>query len=105
MSANRTQATPTSDNLTLHLRVVSRAMADLVTPFQSAMLEVRVPGLEPTSPEHPFSDPVPAGDTRDEDIAFVVPSTLNLDHAVLRIHYFSELKEIPLVALPKDSRP
>lgn len=100
MTANRTQATPTSDKLTIRLRVVSRAMADLVTPFQSAMLEVRAPGLEPINPEQPFSTPVHAGDTRDEDIAFMVPPALNLDHAVLRIHYYNELKEIPFALLP-----
>ena len=33
MAANRITATPTSDKLTLRLRVVSRAVADLVTPF------------------------------------------------------------------------
>jgi len=105
MAANRVQATPTSDNLIFHLRVASHAMADIVTPFQSAMLEVRAQGLEPINPEHPFSYPVHAGDTRDEDIAFRVPSTLNLVHAVLRIQFYSELKEIPLAALPRESRP
>jgi hypothetical protein len=104
MTANRTQATPTLDKLTIRLRVVSRAMADLVTPFQSAMLEVHAPGLEPISPAQPFSYPVHAGDTRNEDIAFMVPSGMDLEHAVLRIHYYNELKEIPLTLLPRDSR-
>jgi hypothetical protein len=79
-------------------------MADLVTPFQSAMLEVRAQGLDPISPEQPFSYPVHAGDTRDEDIAFMVPSSLNIDQAVLRIHYYNELKEIPLALLPPNVR-
>lgn len=96
LAANRIAATPTSDKLTLRLRVVSRAVADLVTPFQSVMLEVCTLGLEPIAPEHPFSHPVPAGNTRDEDIAFIVPSNLNLDHAVLRIHFYNEQKDIPL---------
>jgi len=104
LASTRTPATPTSDKLTLRLRVVSRAAADLVTPFQSAMLELRTPGLEPINPEHPFSSPVPAGNSREEDIAFLIPSNLNLDRAVLRIHYYNDLKEIPLALLPKDSR-
>jgi hypothetical protein len=104
LASSRTSATPTSDKLTLRLRVLSHAVADLVTPFQSAMLELRTPGLEPINPEHPFSYPVPAGNSREEDIVFVIPSNLDLDRAVLRIHYYNELKEIPLAALPKDSR-
>jgi hypothetical protein len=63
LTADRKPSTPTSDKLTLRLRVVSRAIADLVTPFQSAMLEVRSQGLEPINPEHPFSYPVPAGNS------------------------------------------
>jgi CBS domain-containing protein len=54
--------------------------------------------------EHPFSYPVPAGTSREEDIVFVIPSNLNLDRAVLRIHYYNERKEIPLASLPKHSR-
>jgi hypothetical protein len=104
LASTRTPATPTSDKLTLRLRVVSRAVADLVTPFQSAMLEFRAPGREPINPEHPFSYPVPAGNSREEDIVFVIPSDLDLNRAVLRIHYYNELKEIPLALLPKDSR-
>ena len=34
----------------------------------------------------------------------MVPSTLNTEQAVLRIHYYNELKEIPLALLPKDAR-
>ena len=101
LAANRTTATPTSDKLTLRLRIASRAIADLVTPFQSVMLDVYTPGLEPIAPEHPFSHPVPAGNTRDEDIAFTVPASLNLDHAALRIHFYNEQKDIPLGLLPR----
>jgi hypothetical protein len=68
------------------------------------MLEVRSPGLEPISPEHPFSYPVPAGNTRDEDIVFRVPSDLSLDRAVLRVHYYNDQKEIPL-NLPRRASP
>jgi hypothetical protein len=101
LAANRIAATPTSDKLTLRLRVVSRAMGDFVTPLQYVMLEVFTPGMEPIAPEHPFSHPVPAGNTRDEDIAFMVPASLNLDRAVLRVHFYNEQKDIPLGLLPR----
>ena len=96
LAANRVTVTPTSDKLTLRLRVVSRAMADLVTPIQYVTLEVYAPGLEPIALEHPVSHPVPAGNTQEEDIAFTVPASLNLNHAVLRIHFYNEQKDIPL---------
>jgi hypothetical protein len=104
MSANRRPATPTSDKLTLGIRVTSHAVADLVTPFQSEMFEVRLPDLDPINPEHSFSHPVPAGNTREEDIAFAIPSKAKLDEAVLRIHYYNELKEIPLSLMPTNTR-
>jgi hypothetical protein len=85
-----------SDELTLRLRVVSRATDPLVTPFQSAMLELRSEGADPINPAHSFSSPVPAGSSREEDIVFIIPSNLNLDHAALRVHYYNEQKEIPL---------
>jgi hypothetical protein len=81
--------------------VVSRAIADLVTPFQSAMLEVRSQGLEPINPQHAFSHPVPAGKSRDEDIVFIIPSSLSLDRMVLRIHYYNDEQEIPLRLLSR----
>jgi hypothetical protein len=104
LRSERRRTTPTSDELILRVRVVSLAVADLVTPFQSGMLEVRSPGLEPINPERPFSYPVPAGDTRDEDIGFTIPSGLSLDQATLRIHYYNDLKEIPLGLSPRESR-
>jgi hypothetical protein len=91
LSATRTAATPGSDKLTLRVRVVSRAVADLVTPFQSSMLEVRSQGLEPIHPQQPFSDPVPAGNSRDEDVVFIIPTSLNVDNAILH-------------TLPRESR-
>lgn len=104
LTINRTPATPTSDRLTLGLRVASRAVADLVTPFQSTMLELHSHALAPISPEHPFSYPVSAGNTRDEDIVFLIPSDLDLNHTVLRIHFYNELKEIPLNLALRDSQ-
>lgn len=99
LKADRATATPTSDKLTLRVRVVSRAVADLVTPFQSEMLEVRSDGLEPIGPDRAFSYPVPAGDTRDEDVVFTIPRGLKVDGAILRVHYYNEVKEIPLGAV------
>jgi hypothetical protein len=96
LTASRMSATPTTDELRLRLRVVSLATADLVTPFQSGMFEVRPEGAEPINPAHAFSHPVPAGGSQEEDIVFIVPSTLNLDHAALRIHYYNDQKEILL---------
>jgi hypothetical protein len=96
LDIDRKRATPETDQVTLRLRVVSRAIAPLVTPFESAMLDVRARGLEPINPQHPFSHPVPAGESRDEDIVFTIPSNLTLDRMALRIHYYNEAKEIPL---------
>jgi hypothetical protein len=103
LASNRRQTTPTSDELILRLRVVSLAIANLVTPFQSGMLEVRVPGEQPIHPQQAFSHPVPAGNTRDEDIVFAIPSSLSLDHGTLRIEYFNEAKEIPLSLTPRPN--
>lgn len=96
LAVNRITATPTSDKLTLRLRIVSRAVADLVTPIQYVTLEVYTPGLEPIALEHPFSRPLPAGNTQEQDIAFTVPANLNLNRTVLRIHFYNEQKDIPL---------
>jgi hypothetical protein len=93
---DRKRSTSATDELTLRLRVVSHAIPELVTPFQSAMLEVRSQGLAPINPQHAFSHPVPAGKSRDEDIVFIIPSGLSLDHMVLRIHYYPDEKDIPL---------
>jgi hypothetical protein len=100
LGSERKRTTATSDELILRARVVSLAAADLVTPFQSAMLEVRSPGLEPINPERPFSYPVPAGNSRDEEIVFIIPSSLSLDRATLRIQYYNYQKEIPLSPTP-----
>jgi hypothetical protein len=105
LTVSRTALTSTADKLTLGMRVVSHAIGDLVTPFQSAMLEVRTHALQPINPEHPFSYPVRAGNSQDEDIVFVIPSDLDLDQTVLRIRLYNEEKEIPLGRAPRDNRP
>lgn len=105
LSVSRTPATSTLDRLTLEVRVTSRAVAGFVTPFQSVMLEVQSRALQPIKPEHTFSYPVSAGSTRDEDIAFMIPSGLNLERTVLRILFYNEQKEIPLSLAPKADHP
>ncbi len=90
-----------SDELTLRLRMASLALPDLVTPFQSVMLEIRTEEQGPIQPEHEFSHPVPAGDHWDQDVVFNLPPSLRQTHAMLRIHYYPESKEIPLDLPPR----
>ena len=90
-----------SDELTLRLRVASLALPDLVTPFQSVMLEVRTEEQGSIQPEHEFSHPVPAGDHWDQDVVFNLSPNWRPTHAVLRIHYYPESKEIPLDVPPR----
>ena len=96
LASNRSRTGPTSDELSLRLRVVSLAAANLVTPYQSWMLEVRAPGQAPIKPDKSFSSPVPAGNTREDEITFTIPSDLSLDHGTLNINYYNETKAIPL---------
>jgi hypothetical protein len=96
LDIDRKRSTPETDKVTLRLRVVSRAIPPLVTPFESTMLDVRARGLDPINPQRPFSRPVPAGESRDEDIVFMIPTKVTLDRMILRIHYYNEEKEIPL---------
>jgi hypothetical protein len=74
-------------------------MAGLVTPLQYVALEIYTPGLEPIVLEHPFSQPVPAGNSRDEEISFIVPASLSLDRSSLRIRFYSEQKDMPLSSI------
>jgi hypothetical protein len=96
LGINRKPGISGSDELTLRLRVASLALPDLVTPFQSVMLEVQTEEQGPIQPEHQFSHPVPAGDHWDQDVVFNLPPNLRQTHAMLRIHYYPESKEIPL---------
>ena len=88
----------------MRLRVVSLAVADLVTPYQSGMLHVQAPGQAPILPRDSFSHPVAAGNSREDDIVFTVPSTLDPNHSTLNISYFNEAKTIPL-DLPPHALP
>jgi hypothetical protein len=85
--------------------VASLALSDLVTPFQSAMLEVWTEEQEPIQPEHEFSHPVPAGDHWDQEVVFSLPPNFRQTHATLRIHYYPETKEIPLDLPPRPETP
>ena len=101
LASDRRRISLTSDELILHLRVVSLAAPNLVTPYQSEMLEVRAPGQAPIQPQDSFSRPVAAGNSREDEITFTIPATLSLDHSTLSIHYYSDAKEIPLNLPPR----
>jgi hypothetical protein len=101
LGINRKPGISGSDELTLRLRVASLALPDLVTPFQSVMLEVRTEEQGPIQPEHEFSHPVSAGDHWDQDVVFGLPPNFRRTHAMLRIHYYPESKEIPLDLPPR----
>jgi hypothetical protein len=60
------------------------------------MLDITSQGLKPISPSTPFRLPVPSGSTRDQEIVFSIPPSLNLNHATLRIHYYNYQGEIAL---------
>lgn len=94
-SLDRKKSTP-RDTLVLSLHVESLATDGLVSPFESGMLEIRSPGISPIKPSTPFRSPIPSGSSRNRDVAFSIPSTLSLDRATLRIHYFNYENEIPL---------
>lgn len=85
-----------NDVLVVSLHVESLATEGLVSPFESGMFEIGSPDTPPIKPSTPFRSPVPSGNSRDQEIVFSVPSTLSLDHATLRIHYYNYEKEIPL---------
>ena len=101
LRTDRKSVSPTLDELTVKLHVASLAMENLVSPWESDMLELRSQGQEPINPKTPFRMPIPSGDSRDQEIVFSIPSTLKLDHTRLAIHYFNYSKEIPL-NLPPD---
>jgi len=96
LSAERKPLAPTLDELTVRLHVASLATEPLVSPFASDMLELRSPGLEPIKPRAPFRTPIPAGEDRDQDVVFNVPTSLSLEKTSLHIHYYNYQKQIPL---------
>ena len=95
-SVARRKDSPQGDKLVLTLHVESLATDPMVSPFESDMLEIHIPGQPPIKPNTPFRSPIPAGNTRNQDIAFSIPSSLSLDRATLQIHYYNYQDELPL---------
>ena len=96
LSVERKSGSSKSDELTVRLHVVSLAMEPLVSPFESDMLEIRSPGLQPISPSTSFRLPIPSGESRNQDVVFNIPQALDLNRATLQIHYYNNQSEIPL---------
>jgi hypothetical protein len=96
LSVERKTGSSKSDELTVRLHVVSLAMEPLVSPFESDMLQIRSPGLQPINPSTSFRLPIPSGETRNQDIVFNIPQGLDLNRATLQIHYYNDQSEIPL---------
>ena len=96
LSVERKPGSSKSDELTVRLHVVSLAMEPLVSPFESDMLEIRSPGLQPINPSTSFRSPIPSGESRNQDIVFSIPQGLDLNRATLQIHYYNNQSEIPL---------
>jgi hypothetical protein len=96
LGAERKQVSPEDDELIVRLHVESLAIDPLVSPFESDMLEISSPGLQPIKPSTPFRLPIPSGSSRNQDIAFRVPAGFRLQEATLRIHYYNYQHEVPL---------
>lgn len=96
LAIERKTASPTADELTLKLHVESLATDPLVSPFESDMLEVTSPELAPINPTRSFRTPIPAGNSRNQNITFRIPSSMKLEHATLRIRYYNYQGDIPL---------
>jgi hypothetical protein len=78
-------------------------MENLVSPFESDMLELSTPGQAPIHPSTPFRHPLPGGNSLNQDVVFTIPPTLVLSHTTLQIHYYNYRNELPL-ELPKSAR-
>ena len=96
LSVDRKTVSSERDELVVKLQVESLAMEGLSSPFESDMLEIASPGVQPINPSAPFRSPVPSRSSRDQDIVFSIPPSLNLSHATLRIHYYIYRGEISL---------
>lgn len=96
LSVDRKPVSSKSDELIVRLHVESLAMENLVSPFESDMLEIRSQGLQPISPSTPFHLPIPSGNNRNHELVLSVPPNLSLKHATLQIHYYNYQGEIPL---------
>lgn len=96
VSAHRKPLSSTVDELTITLHVASLATENLVSPFGSDMLNLASPGMEPTHPTTFFHTPIPAGNSRNQDVVFYIPANLSLEKTALQIRYYNYQKEIPL---------
>ena len=103
LSVARKPVSSKRDELTVRLHVESLATEPLVSPFESDMPEIRSPGQQPINPSSPFRLPIPSGNSRNQDIAFSIPSSLHLEGATLQIHYYNYQNEIPLNLPPRKS--
>jgi hypothetical protein len=96
LSVDRRAVSSERDALVVKLHIESLAMDGLASPFESDMLDITSPGVQPIKPRAPFRFPVPSGTARDQEIVFGIPPSLDLNHATLRIHYYIYQGEIPL---------
>jgi len=71
LSVERKPMSPAVDELTIKLRVESLAMENLVSPFESDMLELAAPELTSLHPKTSFRHPVPSRRS---------PSRVNISH-------------------------
>jgi hypothetical protein len=99
LGVERKQVSPEDDQLVVRLHIESLATAPLVSPFESDMLEISSPGLQPIKPSTSFRHPLPSGSSRNKDIAFRLPAGFLLKGATLRIHYYNYEHEVPLSPL------
>ena len=96
LGVERKQVSPEHEDLIVRLHIESLATEPLVSPFESDMLEITSPGLQPINPNKAFRLPLPGGGSRNQDIAFRVPAGFRLQDATLRIHYYNYEHEVPL---------
>jgi hypothetical protein len=96
LGVERKQVSPEHDDLIVRLHIESLATEPLVSPFESGMLQITSPGLQPINPNKVFRLPLPGGSSRNQDIAFRVPADFRLQDATLRIHYYNYEHEVPL---------
>lgn len=96
LAVERKQSSPSNDQLLVRLHIESLAMAPLVSPFESDMLEITSPGQQPITPSKPFQLPLPSGSSRTQEISFHLPPDFHLQDATLRVHYYNYEHEVPL---------
>lgn len=85
MSVERKPGPSGSDDLTVKLHVQSLALENLVSPFESDMLELKSPGAQPINPTAAFRTPIPSGSSLDQTITFQIPAATSLEHTTLQI--------------------